>query len=161
MLVETFVTQPAVEALDEAVLSWLARRDVMPLDIALMLPSQDGARSQFCPVVADHHAGVATYLCDPIEFTRHTDVRERVVDDQRQAFPAEVIDHGQDAELAAAADFGHLVFRTCGKNVWRNLVLHPCCIEQLAMSRNAWKSTYFACDRCNTKSCRAPEVGTV
>ena len=41
-LVEAFVTQAAVEALDVAVLLRLARRDVVPLDRSLLRPSQDG-----------------------------------------------------------------------------------------------------------------------
>jgi hypothetical protein len=42
VLVETLVTQPPDEALDEAVLLRLARRDVVPLQAALLLPAQDG-----------------------------------------------------------------------------------------------------------------------
>jgi hypothetical protein len=37
-LVDEFVAQAAVEALDEAVLLRLARRDVMPADLALVGP---------------------------------------------------------------------------------------------------------------------------
>ena len=40
-LVEAFVTQATVEALDEAVLHRLARRDVMPFDPPLPRPAQD------------------------------------------------------------------------------------------------------------------------
>ena len=32
-LVEQFVPQPAVEALDESILDWLARGDVVPVDL--------------------------------------------------------------------------------------------------------------------------------
>lgn len=38
MLVEAFITQPAVEGLNESVLGGFARCDVMPLDPALLLP---------------------------------------------------------------------------------------------------------------------------
>lgn len=41
MLIEAFVTQPAAEALDEAILDRLARRDVMPFQAVLLLPSPD------------------------------------------------------------------------------------------------------------------------
>ncbi len=43
-LVEAFVPQAAVEALDEAVLHWLARCDIVPLDLALLRPSARHSR---------------------------------------------------------------------------------------------------------------------
>ena len=51
LLVEAFVTKPAIEALDEAVLLGLARRDIVPGDPSLVLPFQDGPAGQFGPVV--------------------------------------------------------------------------------------------------------------
>ena len=42
MLVEALVTQPAVEALHKAVLHRFARRDVVPLDTAILLPGEHG-----------------------------------------------------------------------------------------------------------------------
>jgi hypothetical protein len=41
-LVQAFVAQAAIEALNEAVLHWLARRDVVPLDAPFLRPAQDG-----------------------------------------------------------------------------------------------------------------------
>ena len=41
-LVEALVAQPTVEALHEAVLHRLARRDVVPFDMPVFLPCQDG-----------------------------------------------------------------------------------------------------------------------
>ena len=58
VFVQAFVTHPAVEAFDEPVLHWLAGRDVMPVNLAVLLPFQDRIGSQFGPIVADHHAGV-------------------------------------------------------------------------------------------------------
>ena len=46
-LVETFVAQAAVEALDVAVLLRLDRRDVVPLDRPFLRPSQDSQVGQF------------------------------------------------------------------------------------------------------------------
>ena len=43
MLVETLIAQPAIEALDEAVLGRLAGRDVVPFHAPFFLPAQDGA----------------------------------------------------------------------------------------------------------------------
>ena len=42
VLVEAFVAQPAVEALDEAILHRFAGCDVVPFDVMLLLPAQDG-----------------------------------------------------------------------------------------------------------------------
>lgn len=42
VLVETLVPEPSVEAFDKAVLHGLSRRDVMPFDAAVLLPSEHG-----------------------------------------------------------------------------------------------------------------------
>ncbi len=68
VLVQQLVPHSSVEAFDEAVLHGLARRDIVPLDLPVLLPFQDGIRGQFGPVVADHHAGVAPHLGDPVQF---------------------------------------------------------------------------------------------
>ena len=54
-LVEQLVAQPAVEALDEAVLLRLAGRDVVPADAGLVGPGEDGVGGQLRAVVADDH----------------------------------------------------------------------------------------------------------
>jgi hypothetical protein len=69
VLVEALVAQAAIEALDEAVLHGLSRRDVVPLDLSVFLPTQDGIRRQFGPIIADHHAGIAARSGDIIELT--------------------------------------------------------------------------------------------
>ena len=71
VLVEAFVSQTTVEALDEAVLHRFAGRDVVLFDLSVLLPREDRIRRQFCAVVGDHHAGIATQLGDPVEFSGH------------------------------------------------------------------------------------------
>jgi hypothetical protein len=44
--IEALVAEATVQALDEAVLHRLARRDVVPLDLAIFLPLQDRPRCQ-------------------------------------------------------------------------------------------------------------------
>ena len=100
VFVEALVAQAAIEALDEAVFNWHPRRDVMPLDLALLLPFQDGIRCQLRSVVADHHAGIAAHPGDVVEFTGNALSRQRSVHDRRQAFPAEVVDDTQHPETA-------------------------------------------------------------
>lgn len=46
-LVEQFVAQTADERLGEGILDRLARRDVMPGDLVIVRPSQDGGRGEF------------------------------------------------------------------------------------------------------------------
>ena len=47
VLVQTLVPEPAVEALDEAVLHRLSRRDVVPFNLPLFLPAQDRVGCQW------------------------------------------------------------------------------------------------------------------
>jgi hypothetical protein len=81
VLVEAFVPQTAVEALDEAELHGFAGRDVVSFDFPVLLPRQDRIRDQFCAVVTDHHAGIAPQLGDPVQFPGHAMARDRCVDD--------------------------------------------------------------------------------
>lgn len=45
MFVEAFVAHPPVESLNEPVLHWLTGGDVMPVNLAVLLPFQDRIRS--------------------------------------------------------------------------------------------------------------------
>ncbi len=58
MLVEAFVGQSAVEALDEAVLHGLAWRDVVPFALSVLLPRQDRVRGQFGAVACREGSAV-------------------------------------------------------------------------------------------------------
>ena len=61
-LVQQFVAQLAIEALAEAVLLGLAGGDVMPADLVLVGPFQEGVGRQFRAVVADD-GGLSGILC--------------------------------------------------------------------------------------------------
>ena len=74
---------------------------------ALFLPAEGCTRGHLGAVVTDHHAGRTAHIADPVQLTGNTDAGERVVDDERQAFPSEVIDHGQDAEPSAVGERGY------------------------------------------------------
>ena len=99
VLVQAFIPQTTVEALDEAVLHRFAGRDVVPFDLPVLLPCQDRIRGQLRAIVTDHHAGIAPQLGDPVEFPCHMMARDRCVDDGTQALPAAVVDDAQDPEL--------------------------------------------------------------
>ena len=101
VLIQTFISHASVEAFDEAVLHWLPRRDVMPVDFAIFLPFLDRIRSQIRAIIADHHAWVAAHLSNAVQFTTHAVTRERCIDHSGQTFPAEVINDVQDPEPTA------------------------------------------------------------
>src|SRR4051812_43249941 len=69
VLVEAFVSEPPIEAFHEAVLHGFPRRDVMPFDAAILLPSEDGIAGQLGTVVADHQERIAAMLSDGIQFS--------------------------------------------------------------------------------------------
>ena len=71
-LVEAFVAQAAVEALDIAVLLRLAGRNVMPLDAGVLALGEHGMTGQFGAVVADHHARQPATVDDGGEFADDT-----------------------------------------------------------------------------------------
>lgn len=84
VLIEAFVTHPANEAFHEPVLHWLSSltafagkhlsgsgSDVVPFDVALLLPFQDGTTGQLGAVVTDHHAGIAKQFSNPVQFAHN------------------------------------------------------------------------------------------
>ena len=98
VLVQAFVAHPAVKAFHEPVLHWLSRRDVMPVNLAVFLPFQDGIAGEFGPIIADDHTWIAAHLSDPVQFMRDTVTRQRRIDHSSKAFPAKVVDHIENAE---------------------------------------------------------------
>ena len=57
MLIEAFLSQPAVKRLDKAVLHQLAGLNVVPPNTAFLLPFEHCIRCQLCAVVADNQTG--------------------------------------------------------------------------------------------------------
>jgi hypothetical protein len=53
LLVEAFIAQAAIEALDAAILLRLARVDVMPLDLVVVRPLQDRLAGELGAIVTD------------------------------------------------------------------------------------------------------------
>ena len=70
-LVEKLVAHAAVEALTEAVLHRLSRRNEMPDDRVVVRPGQRGVRGKFGAVVGDDHAGLAALFDQRRQFARH------------------------------------------------------------------------------------------
>ena len=54
VLIEALVAEPADEGLDQFVLHRLARGDVVPIDLGVLLPLQEGIRGEFGAIVGDY-----------------------------------------------------------------------------------------------------------
>lgn len=78
-LVQQFIPQPTVEALDEGILHGLARGDVVPCDAALVGPGRDGVVGELAAVVA--HAATAD------GFTRPPVAHPVGIDEMFDSFP--------------------------------------------------------------------------
>src|SRR6267154_3210774 len=103
-LVQQFVAQLAVEALAEAVLLGLAGGDVMPADLALVGPFQDGVGRQFRAVVADDRRRLAAPADDRVQRARDASPADRGVGHQRQTLAGAVVVHLQDPEPAPVGE---------------------------------------------------------
>jgi hypothetical protein len=144
VLVEALVTQSAVEALHEAILHRFAGRNVVPFDITLLLPGQDGVRGQLGAVVADDHSGVAPQFGDTIQLTCDPQTGERGVDHQGQAFSGEVIDQREDAEAPSAHQrVRHEVERPTQIAVLGNRHRRPCTESPFAATALAHHQPLF------------------
>ena len=68
-LIEEFVAQACVEALDEGILGRLAGRDVVPLDLPFLAEAQHGHSGQFSAIVGQAHRRPPAPGHDDIELT--------------------------------------------------------------------------------------------
>jgi hypothetical protein len=97
-LVEEFVAEPGVEALDECILGRFAGRDVVPVDLLLLAKAQHGHSGQLGAVIGHAHCWPTAPGDDDFQFAYDPQAGQRGVGDERQALAGEVIDHGQNAE---------------------------------------------------------------
>jgi hypothetical protein len=103
-LVEAFVPQPAVEALDERMLLRLSGRDVVPRDAMLLSPAQHGQAGELGTVIGNNHSWAIAAGDDGIKLAGDTQARQRRIGDQRQAFASEIVDDCQDAKPPAIGE---------------------------------------------------------
>ena len=101
-LVEKLVSHAAIEALTEAVLHRLSRRDEMPDDPVVLRPGEHGVRCELGSVVRNDHAGLSAPPDQRCQFARHAPPGDRRVRDRRQAFSCHVVDNVEDPEPSAA-----------------------------------------------------------
>ena len=81
---QEFVAHAPVEALAEADLRRLARRDVSPLDFAVAGKGEDDVRGELRAVVGDDHAGIAAPPDQRRQLPDNALARDRRVGDRRQ-----------------------------------------------------------------------------
>ncbi len=66
LLVQALISQTAVERLDEAILLRLTGVDVMPIDVVIARPFQDGFAGKLSAVVTDYTSGLAVNRIPPV-----------------------------------------------------------------------------------------------
>ncbi len=74
-LVQAFVAQATIEALDITLLLRFAGSDVMPLDLPVLHSTQDRQAGQLGPVVAHDHQRLAANRDDRIELAGNASAR--------------------------------------------------------------------------------------
>ena len=94
----------AVEALAEAVVHWLSRRNETPDDPVVLRPGEHGVRGELGSIVRDDHAGSAPPLDQRCHFARHAPARDRGVGDRRQALSRNVIVDVHDAKATITGE---------------------------------------------------------
>src|SRR3712207_4578296 len=100
-LIEAFLAEAAVEALDRAVLHRLARIDEEQLHAVSVSPAVEIAAAQLRPIIHDQHVRVAALTGDVVEHAGHPLPREREVDQDRRALARAVVLQVGGAEAAA------------------------------------------------------------
>lgn len=83
-LVQEFVPQAAVEALEEGILGRLSGRDIVPVKLAVSRELQDRVRGELGPIVADNRLGLAAGVEPRCQLARHPCARQGGVGDQGQ-----------------------------------------------------------------------------
>lgn len=104
MSVQALVAEAAIEAFDDAVLHRLAGGDVMPFDLGLLTPFEDGHAGHLRAVVRDDRLRLPPPDDKGVQLAGKPSARQGCVGDQAQAFAGEVIDGSQDAEAATVSE---------------------------------------------------------
>ena len=67
-LIQQLIAHLAIEAFDIAILHGLARGDLVPVDLVVFAPGEDGIRREFSSIVTDNHARFSPALDDSCQF---------------------------------------------------------------------------------------------
>ena len=101
-LIEAFISEPGIEALDEAILLWLAGINEVPADFVVILPSQHGPVGEFSAVITHNAIRASIEANESREFPGHSFAREGKVRDETQVLPRAIVIHSQDAKPTTA-----------------------------------------------------------
>ena len=101
MLVEAFVAELAVEALDVAVLRGAARFDQEVFDTVLLRPGDEDATGELGSVVRTNRAWITTEAGSLVEQTHHVGAADAMIHGDVHALASEVIDDGQALDAAS------------------------------------------------------------
>jgi len=154
--VQQLIAHTTVEAFAEAVLHGLARRNIMPLDLAFGRPGEDGVRGEFRPVIRDDHSRFSAPTDQRRQLTGDTLARDRCVGDRRQAFARHVVDDVEDAEPPAAGELVmHEVQRPARIRPWLDNDRRPRADSAAAGPAFAHRKPFFAVKPVETVFARA------
>ena len=103
-LIQALVAEAAVEAFDEAVLHRLAGGDVMPVDLCLLAPFEDGHAGHLRSVVRDDRPRFSAFGDETIQLAGKPCPRQGCIGDQAQAFAGEVVNDGQNTKAATVGE---------------------------------------------------------
>lgn len=103
---QEFITHPAVEPLDEAVLHRIAGRDVVPLDAMILRPGEDGVRGELGAVVGNNYVRPAATADQVGQLAGDTTAGDRLVGDCSQAFVRNI---GADVQHPKRPSAGQLL----------------------------------------------------
>jgi hypothetical protein len=68
--IKALIPQTTIEAFDKAVLHWLARRDIVPIDKMVLAPPENGMGGHLGPVVSDNGLGFAAFANEDAQLSR-------------------------------------------------------------------------------------------
>src|SRR6185503_16266804 len=94
--IQTLITETPIETLDEAILDGLAGPNKVQLNTVAVGPGIHDATSKFAPVVHGDGSRRSPLSDHRLQRLRHLLPCERLVGDQTQAFPRELVHDGQD-----------------------------------------------------------------
>ena len=107
VVVQAFVSEPAVEALDVGVLRRLPGRDQLQLDTMSVGPLVEGSPGELRPLIGPNRARTTSEDDGLIEHTGHVLARDAVVDDDVDGLLGEVVDDRQAFQTSTVVESVH------------------------------------------------------
>ena len=98
--IQAFVPKLAVETFNIAILHGLARLDEVVPNPMLLHPIQQRFAGEFWSIVRSNRLGIASKVGGLIQHPRHISTADSVIDDQINAFVAEVIRNRENLDSA-------------------------------------------------------------